>query len=108
MSSTDVKRGATFSRSGLFKLPVGTWTADSDLNRTSGGRVQTLTCLLAPLATPDANGNTHALTISATAAQTLLWPLVELSSDIRFKDASGVVMFTTTYTVNVLKNETVE
>lgn len=106
MSSTDFKRGGTFSRSGLFKLPAGVWTATSQVNKPAGGVVGQLSCDLQELPTPDANGNTHALTISATSAETKTWPITELPTDIKFRDATGVVMYTTTYTINVLKNET--
>lgn len=106
MSSTDFKRGGTFSRAGLFKLPAGDWEATSQVNTPNGKLVCELTCELAALPSPDENGNTHALVISATADQTKIWPLQSLPTDIKFADPAGVVMYTSTYTINVLKNET--
>lgn len=106
VTSTNFKRGSTFSRAGLFKLPSGVWTAACDVNTPSGKKVTSLSCTLTELATPDDKGNTHSLLIFGTALQTSAWPIEKLKSDIRFADASEVVMYTTTFTINVQESQT--
>lgn len=81
--------GTTYSRAGLYRLPVGTWSAAATVSTAAGAVVQTLDVNLSALSTPDADGHTHALSVLATAAQTALWPLAALLCDIRFTDASA-------------------
>lgn len=95
------KRGATFSYSGLVTLPVGTWSASCDLDDSFGNKVSDTTVTLSALETPGASGETHSILIEVAAATTATWVLGTLSGDIRFSDVSGVVVYTSTFYVNV-------
>ena len=81
--------GTTYSRAGLYALPSGTWSATATVKTGAGVAVQTLSVNLSALGTPDADGNTHALSVLATATETALWPLATLLQDIIFTDASA-------------------
>ena len=59
--------GTTYSRAGLYALPSGTWSATATVKTGAGVAVQTLSVNLSALGTPDADGNTHALSVLATA-----------------------------------------
>lgn len=80
--------GTTYSRAGLYALPAGTWSATATVKTAGGTLVQALAVNLAELGSPDVDGNTHALSVLATAAETALWPLQQLLCDIIFTDAS--------------------
>ncbi len=81
-------RGTTYSRAGLYALPAGTWTASAVVRKPDGTLIETLAVNFAALSVPDAAGNTHALSVLATATQTALWPLAALLQDVLFTDAS--------------------
>ena len=80
--------GTTYSRAGLYKLPAGTWSAAATVKTAGGTLVQALAVNLSELGSPDVDGNTHALSLLATAAETATWPLQQLLCDIIFTDAS--------------------
>lgn len=89
MQYTTHKIGDTYSRARLYALGAGVWTAASSVYGPGGVLVQALSCTLSALPAPDAAGNTHALAVLATPAQTALWPAGALISDVVFTDASG-------------------
>lgn len=100
------KRGATFSYSGLVTLPAGTWTASCDLDNPAGTKESDTTVTLAVLGSPGANGETHSILIEVAAGTTAAWPIVTLSGDIRFEDNAGVIVFTSTFHISVVKEIT--
>lgn len=81
-------RATTYSRAGLYALPAGAWGATATVRTQTGSLVQALAVNLAELGSPDVDGNTHALSVLATAAETATWPLQQLLCDIIFTDAS--------------------
>lgn len=80
--------GTTYSRAGLYALPAGTWSATATVKTAGGTLVQALAVNLSELGSPDVDGNTHAMSVLATAAETATWPLQQLLCDIIFTDAS--------------------
>ena len=95
------KRGAAFGLVASYLLPPGTWTATANVEQADGTLVTALTCALTTLAELDASGNTAALAISATTAQTSLWPLATLLCDVRFTDTGGNALPTSTFAIVV-------
>lgn len=104
MSEIRHKRGATFSYTGLVKLPAGTWTGACKLFD-GETLVETLTVTLSTLGSPGANGETHSLLLEATAAATADWPLAKLKGDVAFSSA-GAVAITGTFAVIVERSLT--
>lgn len=86
--TTDHTRGTTFSRATLACLPAGSWAAASIVLDKNGALVQLLDVAFEALPTPDAQGNTHALSVLATGAQTQAWPLGPLMWVTRYTDNS--------------------
>ena len=82
-------RGTTFSRAALVALPGGTWTPTSVIQTPAGQQIQVLDCNFAALPAPDADGNTHSLSVLATAAETAAWPLGNVMWVTTFADASA-------------------
>jgi len=94
MQSTTHKIGDTYQRIGRYNLGAGTWAATSAVWGYGAFlehvKVQDLTVSLVALGSPDVDGNTHALTVSATAGETALWPEALLASDIVFTESAVV------------------
>lgn len=104
MESYKQKRGDTFSLAGPGTLPAGTWTATSQVRRKSSG---TLVDPLVVVLTAQVSGSyTHLLSLSKGAAATILWPIEELECDVEFRDATGIVRSTQTFTIKVVKDIT--
>ena len=82
-------RGTTFTRLGLSTLPAGTWSIAAKVYTGAGVLVETLGALITALPTPDADGHTHAWSITSDASETALWPLAALMLEVRFSDASN-------------------
>ena len=89
MKITAHKIGDTFIRARLVSLGPGDWSAASNVYAQCSIVVQALTCTLTALPAADADGNTHSITVEATASETALWPVGNLMSDVVFTDASG-------------------
>jgi hypothetical protein len=87
-TATTLKTGATFSAAYTAKLPAGTWSAEADLRKKNDDKIADLTVTISQLSTPDAVGNTHSGTLSATAAQTALWPVGTHLCDVKFTDGT--------------------
>lgn len=104
--SIEHRRGATFSWAGTATLPAGTWSAAAALEKSDGTAVATLAVTLTPLGTPGANGETHALTLEASAGAQAAWPIGTLVGDIVFTEASGLVLATGRFTVAVVRGVT--
>jgi len=94
MQSTTHKIGDTYQRIGRYNLGAGTWAATSAVWGYGAAlehvKVQDLTVSLVALSSPDVDGNTHALTVSATSGETALWPEALLASDIVFTESAVV------------------
>lgn len=103
MTHVRLKQGATFSYTGNFALPAptGSWTVRSIVATRGGTQVQALTTVLTPISPALSTGENYALTISATDAQTLQWPLTRLLADIEFTDGAPVVIKTSTFEIVV-------
>lgn len=100
------KRGTSFGLSGTFPVPPGDWTVTANVEKADGTVVTALACAMTALPTLDALGNTAAVAITASAAQTATWPLAALLCDIRFQDAFGSTLASSTFIVNVLSEVT--
>lgn len=97
-----MKAGDDFSASltwptAATAVDLTAYTVTSKLRKRDGTLVDTLTC------TPDADqvANPGVVVISATAAETALWPALTLEYDVRFVDGDGVVATSRTYQVIV-------
>lgn len=100
LQSTTHKRGGTFGRAGTFPVPPGTWTVAAQVRTATGTLVADLDCTADVLADLDAAGNTVALAITSPD-DTAAWPVKTLVCDIRFADAGGNVLATTTFLIIV-------
>lgn len=96
-------RGATFSYSGLVKLPVGTWTVSGDIKNKAKVLVSEMVCTLLPLVAPDADGNTHSILLEVPSTVTALWPVNTLVADLYFADNSvpPIVLISSTFSIAV-------
>lgn len=97
-----IKRGATFSLAGYATLPVGEWTATSELKNNQGTLIQELQVTLESPTPPD---TAWPILLYATAEETATWPLGPLSCDIRFAYTETVI-YTPTFIVNVVQEVT--
>ena len=99
-----IKAGSTFSYAGTCGLPAGSWTATCQVRSMEapyaliGTVVVTLGVAVAGL-TP--------IALLCPASQTASWPEGVQELDIRYTDASGVVLHTSTVLVPVLRSITV-
>lgn len=84
----EIKTGATFSVPFLVLLPAGSWSAASEIRKGDDTLVGELAVTLEPLATPDADGNTHAGVLEASSVQTVAWEHGSWRADVRFSDDS--------------------
>jgi hypothetical protein len=94
----DLKRGATLSLAGTAALPSGTWTATCNAIGNSG---KFKTMLDVALTDPISPATAHQVLVSKAAADTATWPEGDLTCDIRFEDASGVVIPTPSFVIAV-------
>ena len=102
LRTTDLKRGATFSLAGYVNLPPGTWAIDSTVRDPAGTLVEQLTAnLIAPIA-PETQ---YSVSLSASPAQTAVWPVGTLNCDVRYTD-SDLVLITPTFNIIVEESET--
>jgi len=103
-----IKAGATFSIAMLVLLPAGTWSAACEIRKGDDSLLATLTVSLAPLVTPDADGNTHAGLLEATSVQTATWGAGSFRADVRFFDTSlpAAVFYTESFAVRVERGVT--
>lgn len=76
-------------------VPITGWQVDCWLRGKDGKLVQRLVFDLV-------NADAGQYRLTAPSTQTALWPVGELDGDIRYLDASGRVMHTATFTVQVL------
>jgi len=100
MAAFDHKRGDTFVlnsdvASDGVAADITNWTISSQIRDMGDTIVQSLTVTV----TDAVNGR---LKLSATPAQTALWPIGKMSCDIEFTDGSGIVTSTETFTINVI------
>lgn len=101
MKTVNLKTGSTLTLTGRVALPTGTWSISSKVKRSNNAAVQTLTSSIVTIVEPT-DAATHTFSISATSAQTVLWPIGNLLCDIRFSDSvSGRVLYSPTFTVAV-------
>ena len=90
MRITTHKIGDTFTRTRLYNLGGGTWTAVAPVYGPGGSLLLNLAVTLTTLGTPDSAGNTHSLAVEATAAQTALWSETTLVSEVVFSSGALV------------------
>jgi hypothetical protein len=100
------RRGATFSYSGLVKLPAGVWSAECELRSTAGILIDNLEVTLSVLQNPGPAAETHAITVARAAGLTGAWPVGTSVGDILFADGAGVVLATGTFTVAIVRGVT--
>lgn len=101
MKAVNLKTGSTLTLTGRVALPAGTWSISSKVKRNNNAAVQTLTSSIVTIVEPT-DSATHSFTLSATNAQTVLWPVGNLLCDIRFSDSvSGRVLYSPTFTIAV-------
>ena len=97
-----LKRGATLSLAGYVNLPEGPWTATSEVKNSDDVLVDSLTVSLTAPVSPS---TIWTLSLSATAEQTIDWPLGPLSCDIRFTN-TGAVLYSPTFIIFMQKEIT--
>ena len=102
LKTTDVKRGATFSLAGYVNLPAGTWAIDSTVRDPAGTLIEQLT---ATIVDPIAPATQYSIALSASPAQTSVWPVGTLNCDVRYTD-SDLVLITPTFNIIVEESET--
>ena len=73
---------------GYVNLPVGSWTAISEVKSQTGTLVDNLTVTLTAPVSPAINWT---LLLNASATVTATWPLGPLNCDIRFTDGTNVL-----------------
>ena len=104
MTTITHKRGDTFELSSTIEnagvgVDITSWTISSQARDEADAVLQTFTVTK----TDAANG---AFTVSATAAQTELWPIGSYQMDIEFIEGGGEVNSTETFTLSVLRDIT--
>lgn len=101
-----MKRGSTLSLAGFAKLPPGTWSASAQIDNDNGAPLATLSVTLTALGEVGENGETHVLLLYKDAESTESWPMTAVSCDIRFEDTSGVVIYSPTFKIIIVKEVT--
>ena len=97
------KRGDTFTATVTYRDSTGTlvdlagYTVRCQVKNGSGVLIEALTVT---------HVSTGVVTISATAAQTALWPIATLKADIEYASAGGVVQSTDTFHLAVSEDIT--
>lgn len=94
------KIGDTFSYAGTCRLPAGTWTATCELRSTGGtaaliGTIQVTLGVAVDGATP--------IALYAAAADVATWSAGHHQLDIRYADAGGTVVHTSTLLLPVIR-----
>jgi len=99
VKTVNLKLGSTLNIVGRVALPTGTWSVTSKVKRSNNAAIQTLTSTISVIV-DSTDAATHAITLSATAAETALWPVGNLLCDIRFADSvSGKVIHSPTFAI---------
>jgi hypothetical protein len=97
-----LKRGSTFSLAGYVTLPLGTWTASSEIKDNSGNLVSDLDVTLEAPEDPETR---WAILLFKDAEITADWPLGPLPCDIRFVN-NDTVIYSPTFIVNIVQEVT--
>lgn len=101
MKTVNVKVGSTLNIVGRIGLPAGSWSVSSKVKRINNAAVQTLTSTISVIV-DSTDTSTHAITLSALASETALWPVGNLLCDIRFADSvSDRVIYSPTFAIVV-------
>lgn len=98
-----LKAGDTFSYAGTCKLPAGSWTASCQVRSWDGA--STLVGTVAVTLGTAVNGETP-IALYAAASATAIWPVATHELDIRYADASGIVVHSSTILLPVMKSVT--
>ena len=105
-SSTSIIQGATFSRTGLIKLPAGTWTVAGNVKSQDGTLRSAFTCTLEAI-TPDSAGNNYSVLIEVDSTSTAEWPVETLVADLKFTDNSDPPVVIISNRFNILVQQAV-
>jgi hypothetical protein len=97
-----LKRGSTFSLAGYVTLPLGEWTATSEIKDNIGDLISELDVTLQAPVDPETR---WAILLYKDAEITAEWPLGPLSCDIRFVNGDTVI-YSPTFIVNMVKEIT--
>ena len=95
-----LKVGSTFSYAGTCRLPPGQWSATCQL-RSAEEPYALIGTVLVTLGAPV--GLDTPIALYASAADTLGWPVGLHELDIRYLDAAGAVLHTSTIGLPVLR-----
>lgn len=101
--SIDLKKGSTLSLGGTVALPSGTWTAKAsvkDVNRVI------IDELVVTLTAPVSPATDHTILLEGSATMTADWAYGRRECDIRYQDATGYVISSPTFYINVVKEIT--
>lgn len=109
MEKISTKQGATLSLAGSFKLPAGTWTASSNIEKTDGTLIAAFDVSMEEFAEPDEDGNTHGVVLLCTAdkaetfvaGQTYVCDVIFTSDD-----DPPVVLKTETFGIKIVREVT--
>ncbi len=97
-----VKRGSTLSIVGAVKLPSAPdWTATANVAKNNNTPIDSLEVDLTLLSTVGKKGETHSIRISRDAINTQVWPIGNLSCDIKFTTGTGLVVHSPTFVIAV-------
>lgn len=94
------KAGSTFGYAGTCRLPAGTWTATCQLRSTLGDAA--LLGSIGVTLGASANGVTP-IALHAPATDTATWPVGQHQLDVRYADAGGTVLHTSTLLLPVIR-----
>jgi len=98
-----LKAGDTFSYAGTCKLPAGLWTATCEVRTWDGA--STLIGTVAVTLGTEVSGETP-IALYAAASATATWPVATHEVDIRYADAGGVVVHSSTMLLPVVQSIT--
>ena len=98
-----LKVGSTFSYAGTCRLPAGDWLADCQV-RSAEEPYALIGTVLVTLGAPV--GADTPIALYAHADYTQAWPVGLHELDIRYRDAGGAVMHTSTILLPVLRSVT--
>lgn len=99
------KAGGTFSFGCVVTLPAGVWTARAELRQPSGNRL--LSALQTTLTPVTGQAGQYTLLLVASATTTSAWPAGLANGDVVFADATGVVLPSSTFTLEIVPKVTV-
>lgn len=97
------KAGDTFSYAGVCRLPAGLWSATCEIRKM--GDANDLVGVLAVSLGSEANGDTP-IALDASASETAFWAAGLYEVDVRYADAGGTVVHTSTLLLPVIKSVT--